>query len=170
VLIAKALLRKDHIKQMCERGLTPRLPVQDALNFWERNKVEEGGGGYLAWNWDSSIWGADVLLAQQTTDTNYGAEVRDVRLCSARFADIFACPADRRAIGSLCRQMRALCTLCYRHTRTLRALLTDRHTRALHALLTERPLTRSSLMGSSLSKSIVKGWGGQASDGTGMYL
>ena len=50
---------------------------QDALNFWERNKNEEGGGGYLAWNWDSSIWGADVLLAQlQTSDPKYASEVR----------------------------------------------------------------------------------------------
>jgi len=49
---------------------------QDAQKFWQRNKAEEGGGGYLAWNWDSSIWGADVLLAAQTSNTQYGAEVR----------------------------------------------------------------------------------------------
>ncbi len=49
--------------------------LQDAVNFWELNKVEEGGGGYLAWNWDSSIWGAEVLLAQMTNDPNYGSEV-----------------------------------------------------------------------------------------------
>lgn len=50
-------------------------PLQDAQKLWQRNKDEEGGGGYLAWNWDSSIWGADVLLAAQTSDTKYGAEV-----------------------------------------------------------------------------------------------
>ncbi len=51
--------------------------MQDALNFWQRNKNEEGGGGYLAWNWDSSIWGADVLLAQLTPDSDkkYASEV-----------------------------------------------------------------------------------------------
>jgi hypothetical protein len=49
--------------------------LQDALHFWQRNKDEEGGGGYLAWNWDSSIWGADVLLAQQTNDPNFGGQV-----------------------------------------------------------------------------------------------
>ena len=54
------------------------MDVQDALSFWERNKDEEGGGGYLAWNWDSSIWGADVLLAQlmPNPDPKYGSEVR----------------------------------------------------------------------------------------------
>ena len=65
------------------QGLTPDAPVtglcgapQDAQSFWERNKNEEGGGGYLAWNWDSSIWGADVLLAQlQTSDPKYASEV-----------------------------------------------------------------------------------------------
>ncbi|CAL5226752.1 g9605 [Coccomyxa viridis] len=52
--------------------------LDDALNFWERNKDEEGGGGYLAWNWDSSIWGADVLLAQLMPhpDPKYGSEVQ----------------------------------------------------------------------------------------------
>ena len=42
-----------------------------------RNKNEEGGGGYLAWNWDSSIWGADVLLATLAgaADATYAAEV-----------------------------------------------------------------------------------------------
>ena len=42
--------------------------------------MEEGGGGYLAWNWDSSIWGADVLLAQMTNDPNYGSEVSPATL------------------------------------------------------------------------------------------
>ncbi len=49
--------------------------LQDAQKLWQRNKDEEGGGGYVAWNWDSSIWGADVLLAAQTSDPKYGAEV-----------------------------------------------------------------------------------------------
>ena len=37
----------------------------------------EGGGGYLAWNWDSSIWGADVLLATLagSAGVSYAAEV-----------------------------------------------------------------------------------------------
>lgn len=52
------------------------MAMQDALHLWQRNKDEEGGGGYLAWNWDSSIWGADVLLAQQTSDAKYGGEVQ----------------------------------------------------------------------------------------------
>lgn len=56
---------------------------QDAQKFWQRNKDEEGGGGYLAWNWDSSIWGADVLLAAQTSNTQYGAEVRAGPSCKA---------------------------------------------------------------------------------------
>jgi hypothetical protein len=57
--------------------------AQDALHFWARNKNEEGGGGYLAWNWDSSIWGADVMLATLAgaTDATYAAEVG--MLCSA---------------------------------------------------------------------------------------
>ena len=56
--------------------------AQDALHFWLRNKNEEGGGGYLAWNWDSSIWGADVLLATLAgaTDATYAAEVGHARL------------------------------------------------------------------------------------------
>ena len=45
--------------------------------------MEEGGGGYLAWNWDSSIWGADVLLAQMTNDPNYGSEVCPATLVDA---------------------------------------------------------------------------------------
>lgn len=50
--------------------------MQDAQKLWQRSKDEEGGGGYLAWNWDSSIWGADVLLSAQANDPKYGAEVR----------------------------------------------------------------------------------------------
>ena len=56
--------------------------MQDAHAFWQRNKNEEGGGGYLAWNWDSSIWGADVLLASLTdgSDATYAAEARAAAL------------------------------------------------------------------------------------------
>ncbi|CAL8464163.1 g3698 [Coccomyxa elongata] len=64
------------LKQESDEGGSPWALLADAQKFWQRNKDEEGGGGYLAWNWDSSIWGADVLLAAQTSDTKYGAEVQ----------------------------------------------------------------------------------------------
>ena len=30
----------------------------------ERNIQEEGGGGYQAYNWDTSCWGVYVLMAE----------------------------------------------------------------------------------------------------------
>ena len=62
--------------------------LQDAQKLWQRNKDEEGGGGYVAWNWDSSIWGADVLLAAQTSDPKYGAEVC---VCKTPLATVMQC-------------------------------------------------------------------------------
>ena len=34
--------------------------MQDAQKLWQRSKDEEGGGGYLAWNWDSSMGSSDL--------------------------------------------------------------------------------------------------------------
>lgn len=52
--------------------------VQDAKNWYQRNKAEEGGGGYLGYGWDSAIWGVDVQLAYLTNNSAplWAAEVR----------------------------------------------------------------------------------------------
>ena len=43
--------------------------LQDAETYWTRNKNEEGGGGYLAFSWDTAVWGADMMLTS-LTDNN----------------------------------------------------------------------------------------------------
>ena len=52
--------------------------AQDAKNWWQRNKVEEGGGGYLGYGWDSAIWGVNVQLAALTNNSapQWAAEAR----------------------------------------------------------------------------------------------
>ena len=50
--------------------------VQAAENYVDRNTNEEGGGGYQAYNWDTSAWGAYVLLAGiQGADSAYPSKV-----------------------------------------------------------------------------------------------
>ena len=44
--------------------------LQDAENYWRRNKNEEGGGGYLAFSWDTAVWGVDMMLTQLTSPNN----------------------------------------------------------------------------------------------------
>jgi len=55
--------------------------AQDAQNWWQRNKVEEGGGGYLGYGWDSAIWGVNVQLAYLTNNSapQWAAEARRAR-------------------------------------------------------------------------------------------
>ena len=43
--------------------------LQDAERYWTRNRNEEGGGGYLAFSWDTAVWGADMMLTS-LTDNN----------------------------------------------------------------------------------------------------
>jgi hypothetical protein len=44
--------------------------------YVDRNTNEEGGGGYQAYNWDTSAWGAYLLLAQiQGSDSPYPTKV-----------------------------------------------------------------------------------------------
>jgi len=60
--------------------------AQDAQNWWQRNKVEEGGGGYLGYGWDSAIWGVNVQLAYLTNNSAplWAAEARRARPGPAR--------------------------------------------------------------------------------------
>jgi len=51
--------------------------VQAAENYVDRNTNEEGGGGYQAYNWDTSCWGTYVLLAEiQGSDSPYPSKVQ----------------------------------------------------------------------------------------------
>ncbi|KAK9844541.1 hypothetical protein WJX74_003790 [Apatococcus lobatus] len=44
--------------------------LDDAENYWRRNRNEEGGGGYLAFSWDTAVWGVDMMLTQLTSPNN----------------------------------------------------------------------------------------------------
>lgn len=69
---------------LCHQGrfweplLIPGGAAQDAKTWWQRNKVEEGGGGYLGYGWDSAIWGVNVQLAALTNNSapQWAAEAR----------------------------------------------------------------------------------------------
>lgn len=41
-----------------------RFGEQAAEDYVDRNTAQEGGGGYQAYNWDTTAWGVYVLLAQ----------------------------------------------------------------------------------------------------------
>ena len=58
--------------------------MQDAEFYWTQNRNLEGGGGYLAFSWDTAVWGADMMLATLTSSNSatslvYKNEVRNTR-------------------------------------------------------------------------------------------
>ncbi len=64
--------------------------VQDAKYWYQRNKVEEGGGTYLDYGWDSSIWGVNLQLANLTKNSEpmWAAEVRRALPSLLRYAQV----------------------------------------------------------------------------------
>ena len=66
------------IREVVRHTSTCEVAAQDAKTWWQRNKVEEGGGGYLGYGWDSAIWGVNVQLAALTNNSapQWAAEAR----------------------------------------------------------------------------------------------
>ena len=64
-------------------ALTLLRLAQDAQAWYERNRARHGGGEYLAYGWDSSIWGVNLQLASLTSNSApvWAAEVRWAVLC-----------------------------------------------------------------------------------------
>ena len=79
--------------QASRARLTRMGDAQDAMTWWQRNKVEEGGGGYLGYGWDSAIWGVNVQLAALTNNSapQWAAEARTSASVPPGEVDIMAC-------------------------------------------------------------------------------